>query len=150
MKRHGQAAIRIVIGLAVLVSLVAVPPAPGQAAPDDPPKKEEPAKKKPKKRKKWVEADKVYFGRTKGWDAPAEVDVDAVYAEIEEYKKILEQKLEPDDAKYVLLMAKASKRFRKAVRKAAKAGSYDLVAGTGAVHGVDDVPDITSDVIGEL
>jgi Skp family chaperone for outer membrane proteins len=47
-------------------------------------------------------------------------------------------------------MEKASRRFTGAVRKAARAGRYDLVAKLGSVENVADVPDITQDVIDRL
>jgi len=105
------------------------------------------AEEKPKKS---VDAADVYFGDAKTWDKPAEVDANQVYAKIEEYKQILDDGLKPGDAKYELLLSKASKRFSRAVKKAAKDGGYDLVARLGSVKGVDSVPNITSDVIAKL
>ena len=107
-------------------------------------------KKRKKKKKKSVPKKDVFLGKHNAFETPAEVDVSKVYAEIEEYKTILEKKLEPEEAEYSILLSKASSRFRKAVRKAAKAGGYDLVARLGSVKGVDDVPDISQDVIDEL
>lgn len=102
------------------------------------------------KPKKSVDASDVYVGDAAKWEKPAEVDADKVYAKIDEYKEIVDGKLKPGDAKYELLICKASKRFRCAVKKAAKGGSYDLVAKIGAVKGVTGVPDITSDAIEKL
>jgi len=121
-------------------------PARGVALAED--TKEE--KKEPEKPKKSVAADAVYFGDSREWSKPAEVDPDQVYAKIDEYKEILDKGLKAGDPKYELLMCKASKRFTCAVKKAAKEGTYDLVAKLGAVKGVDSVPDITSDVIAKL
>jgi hypothetical protein len=121
-------------------------PSRGVAFADD--AKEE--KKEAEKPKKSVAAADVYFGDAREWSKPAEVDADKVYAKIDEYKEILDKGLKAGDPKYELLMCKASKRFSCAVRKAAKDASYDLVAKTGAVKGVDSVPDITSDVIAKL
>ena len=102
------------------------------------------------KPKKSVDASDVYVGDAAKWEKPAEVDADKVYAKIDEYKEIVDNKLKPGDPKYELLICKASKRFRCAVKKAAKGGSYDLVAKIGAVKGVTGVPDITSDAIEKL
>jgi len=107
-------------------------------------------KKDAEKPKKSVAASDVYFGDAREWSKPAEVDADQVYAKIDEYKEILDKGLKSGDPKYDLLMCKASKRFTCAVKKAAKDGSYDLIAKLGAVKGVDSVPDITSDVIAKL
>ena len=106
--------------------------------------------KETEKSKKSVDKADVYVGDAAKWDKPAEVDADKIYAKIEEYREIVDGKLKPDDPKYELLMCKASKRFRCAVKKAAKNGSYDLVAKIGAVKGVSEVPDITSNAIEKL
>lgn len=100
--------------------------------------------------KKSVDAADVYYGDAREWSKPAEVDAALVYAEIEEYKQIQDEKLEASDARYGVLMSKATKKFKCAVRKAAKDGEYDLVAKIGAVKGVDSVPTITAAVIGKL
>ena len=71
-------------------------------------------------------------------------------AKIDEYKEIVDKGLKPGDAKYEILMSKASKRFCKAVKKTAKDGGYDLVARISCVKGCGTVPDITSDVVSNL
>lgn len=100
--------------------------------------------------KKSVDADAVYFGNARDFSKAAEVDPDSVYAEIEEYKKILRDKLQASDPEYGILMSKASKKFLAAVRAAAKDGSYDLVARCGAVKGCGTLPNITADVKAKL
>jgi hypothetical protein len=100
--------------------------------------------------KKSVDADDVYVGDAKKWDKPAEVDADKVYAKIEEYKQIVDGGLKPGDAKYEILMSKAAKRFRSALKKTAKDAGYDLVAKLGAVKGVSTPPDVTADAIANL
>lgn len=100
--------------------------------------------------RKTVDADAVFFGDAREWSKPAEVDADAVYAQIEEYKRIVEEKIDPSDPKYGVLMSKARKRFLAAVRTVAKDGGYDLVARLGSVQGVAGVPNLTQDVIGKL
>ena len=102
------------------------------------------------KAKKSVEPADVYVGDSKKWDKPAEVDADKIYAKIDEYKQVLDDGLKPGDAKYEILMSKATKRFCGAVKKAAKDGGYDLVAKIGSVKGVATPPDITADAIKAL
>jgi hypothetical protein len=128
------------------VAALAVPAAPGHAGDASGRALLQDAEKP----KKHVEADAVYFGDAAEWKKPAVVDADAVFREIDEYKQILEEKLESSDPKYGVLMSKASRRFSAAVRAAAKEGEYDLVARVGSVHGVDSVPVITQDVIRKL
>lgn len=110
-----------------------------------------PVQDAPEKPKRTVEAADVYYGDPASeWSKPAEVDADAVFAEIEEFKRIRDEKIEPGDAKYDLLLSKATRRFKAAVRAAAKDGGYDLVAKIGAVKGCDSVPAITQTVISKL
>jgi hypothetical protein len=104
----------------------------------------------PEKPKKSVDPADVYYGDATKWEKPAEVDADKVYANIDEYKEIIDKGLKPGDAKYEILMCKASKKFSKAVKKTAKDAGYDLVARKGSVKGVESVPDITSDVVSNL
>lgn len=99
---------------------------------------------------KSVDASDVYLGDAKKWEKAAEVDADKVYAKIDEYKEIVDGGLKPGDAKYELLMAKASKRFHCAIKKAAKDGGYDLVAKRGTVKNAGVVPDLTADAIAKL
>ena len=106
------------------------------------PKSPEPAKS--------VDPEAVFYGDARDWKKAAEVDASLVYAEIDEYKQIRDEKLQASDARYGVLLSKANKRFKCAVRKAAKDGEYDLVAKIGSVKGVDSVPSITSAVIGKL
>ncbi len=111
---------------------------------------DEPAKQEKKKPRPTVDAAAVYFGNASNFHKPAEVDTNRVWAEIPEYKKLLEDELEPGSAAYELLLEKASRRFTSAVRKAARAGGYDLVARSGSVKNVTDVPDLTQSVIDRL
>ena len=99
---------------------------------------------------KSVDASDVYLGDAKKWEKAAVVDADKVYAKIDEYKEIVDNGLKPGDAKYELLLAKASKRFHCAIKKAAKDGGYDLVARSGSVKNAGAVPDITADAIAKL
>lgn len=140
---HGRTKLAAALLLGLAVSTLSVELShPAVAVAEE---KETPEAKKPR-----VDADAVYYGRTTGFKSPAEVDVDAVYAAIPEYRKLLEKELEPEDAEYVLLMTKASRRFKKAVRAAARALQHDLVARIGSVENVDDVPDISQEVIDRL
>ena len=111
---------------------------------------DEPAKQEKKKPRPTVDAAAVYFGNAGNFHKPAEVDTNRVWAEIPEYKKLLEDELEPGSAQYEVLLEKASRRFTTAVRKAARAGGYDLVARSGSVKNVKDVPDLTQSVIDRL
>ena len=98
-----------------------------------------------------IDATQVYYGRAATCKTPAVVDADRAFRAIPEYKKILDDKLTDADARYSLLLVKATRKFRAAVEAAATAGGYDLVANTGAVDWPGhDVPDITDSILQSL
>ncbi len=96
----------------------------------------------------------VYLGNPRLFKKPCAVSADTVYRAIPEYREILEKNLTDKDVRYHFLMKKASEKFSKAIRDAATDGSYDLVAGVGAVSPANAdtpaVPDVTTTVIGKL
>jgi len=98
-----------------------------------------------------VDPDGLYFGDKTYPKTPAVIAAASVWAEIPEYKKIVEEELGEDDPKYHLLMKKATERFSKALRKAAKRGSHDVIGETGSIEAKDaeqdKIPDITDDLI---
>ncbi len=95
------------------------------------------------------DADKVYYGKGKHPEAPAVIKADDVWGEIPEYKKIVEDDLDEDDAEYHILMKKATERFEKALKDEAKREEYDLIAEVGAVksNSGKKIPDATKDLI---
>lgn len=110
--------------------------------------KKEEAKKVEKEDRPTVDATQVYFGKAATCKSPATVDADQVFQAIPEYKTILADKLTEADARYSLLMVKATKKFRAAIEAAATGGGYDLVGNTGSVTWPGhDVPDITASVL---
>ncbi|MBI3096973.1 MAG: hypothetical protein HYY93_01825 [Planctomycetes bacterium] len=96
-----------------------------------------------------TEGARVYYGDRKSFKAPAQVDAAAVFGHIKEYREIRERKLTSKDPEYWLLIEKANRRFYRAVKKAAKAAAWDLVAEKGSFHVPEgsSVPDGTQDVI---
>lgn len=135
----------VVAGLALaFAALPVVVPTPAARADEPAGKTEE------KTEEKAVASDAVYFGDAREWAKPAEVDADAVYGAIPEYRQIVDEKIDPSDAKYDLLMAKARKKFVAAIRTVAKDGGYDLIARVGSVKGAGAVPNVTTDVVAKL
>lgn len=68
-----------------------------------------------------------------------------------EYREIARRRLRPNTAEWCFLAKSASDKFRTAIEKTVKAGSYDLIAETGAVT-VDGVSalDVTAEVLAHL
>jgi len=70
-----------------------------------------------------------------------------VFQAIPEYRKILAEKLTEKDARYSILMLRATKKFKAAVEAAAGAEGCDLVGNLGSVtwkgHVIPDVTETT-------
>lgn len=100
---------------------------------------------------KATDVDKVYYGNPRLFKKPAVISADRVYAQIPEYKEILDKGLTEKDPRYHFLMKKASERFNEAVKQMARDMDHDLVAETGTVKKVkeeaQEPPDRTDDVI---
>jgi hypothetical protein len=103
-----------------------------------------------------VDEGDIYLGDPTSFSKPAVVDVDRVYHQIPEYRQIVERDIDQSDPKYLILMRKASDKFRAALRDAGDAEGYDLIGATGAIRpkgkdkGKRKVPDITKLVISKL
>ena len=96
-----------------------------------------------------VKSDEIYFGSGKHPKAPGVMTADDVWAVIPEYKQILEDELTDEDARYHLLMRKATERFSKALKKLAKRDSYDMLGETGSIKalGKKKIPEVTKEMI---
>jgi hypothetical protein len=96
-----------------------------------------------------VKADEIYYGSGKHPKAPGVMEADTVWAEIPEYKQILEDELTDEDAQYHLLMKKAAERFSKCLKKLAKRDSYDMLGETGSIKalGKKKIPVVTKEMI---
>ena len=133
------------VGLFLAVLAYALLVTPGMATGDD-----AATKQKPKPKITINEAD-IYLGDPHDFKKPAVVDVDAVYAKIPEYRKILDREMDQSNPRYLFLLRAASDRFRTALDAAADAGGYDLIGGLGSIKiEGKTIPNITSKVIAKL
>lgn len=91
----------------------------------------------------------IYYGNGDHPKAPAVILADDVWAEIPEYKQIVEEELTDDDPEYHLLLKKATRRFTEALRKAATRDGYDMIGEVGAIkaNGKNKIPNITDDLV---
>jgi hypothetical protein len=96
-----------------------------------------------------VKPEEIYFGSGKHPKAPGVMTADDVWAAIPEYKRILEDELTDEDARYHLLMKKAAERFSKALKKLAKRDSYDMLGEDGSIKalGKKTIPAVTKEMI---
>jgi len=98
-----------------------------------------------------VNSDSIYYGSGKHPKTPAVCDADEVWAEIPEYQTIVEEELTASDARYHLLLKRATKRFQRALKKLAEREGYDMIGETGSIKAVGDekkeIPTATKDLI---
>jgi len=98
-----------------------------------------------------VDASAIYFGDGSHPKTPAIIEANKVWAEIPEYKKILDQNLTEDDPEYHILMRKATERFEKALKKVADREKYDMIGELGSIRSVGEdkkeIPDATQQLI---
>ena len=98
-----------------------------------------------------VDEDGIYYGAGKHPKTPAITEADDVWAEIPEYKQIVDEELDEDDANYHILMKKATERFSKALKKIAERDGYDMIGEKGSIESKGDkkkkIPDITKELI---
>lgn len=108
-------------------------------------------KKGSEKPKITIDKAGIYYGDPTDFEKPAVVDVDEIYMSIPEYQEIVDEDLDRSKPKYLMLMRAASKKFRTALKKAAKAKGYDLIGGLGSIKiKGKKVPEITDLVISKL
>jgi len=94
---------------------------------------------------------RLYLGDPSWCEKPAQVDVNAIYQHISEYREIKEKRLKKDGPRYYFLLIEAGKRFRKALAAVARKQGFDVVGGLGAIEFPDrEIPDITEEVIAAL
>ena len=97
-----------------------------------------------------VDESLVYYGNPARFRKAGEIVCDAVFREIPEYRKIIEEGL-TEGVRYDFLLLRANAKFRKALRKVHRHEGYDLIAEVGAVRiEGKTIPDITSQVIDAL
>ena len=96
-----------------------------------------------------IDQGNVYYGSLDNAKNPAEVVASSVFDKIPEYQEIKRRGLDEEDSEYWTLLAKANKKFYKAVRKAAKKDKHDVVVEKGTAD-LKDAPDITQKVIDAL
>jgi hypothetical protein len=100
-----------------------------------------------------LDASKVYLGnpkKAKNVKKPAVLKIRKVYAVIPAYQRIIDEDLTKSDARYHLLMAEATRTFRKALKKVAVERGHDFVAESGAITSGSPLPDLTKIVIKKI
>lgn len=78
-----------------------------------------------------VDAKKVYWGATTGFDKAGEVDYESVLKATPEAQQLKKEKVQRGTGKYWILMSQASDRATRAIAEIGQSTDYDLIA----VHG---------------
>lgn len=86
---------------------------------------------------------KVYHGYPDAFTTPAVVDSARVLDSLPSMKRIRDEKVVRDTAKWHLLINEANQHFQRLIRTVAKEGGYDLVAEVGFVTGPRAIPNAT-------
>ncbi len=100
-----------------------------------------------------LDRTKVFWGDTKSFEKPGEVDFDEVIKATPEYQEVKKDKIKRGTGKFWLLMSKASTRALRAIAQVGEDTEYDLVAAKGYLGKLKPpVPakDITELVISEI
>jgi len=86
---------------------------------------------------------KVYHGYADAFTSPAAVESTRVMDALPAMKKIRDEKVQKDSARWYVLINEANQQFQRALRTVAKEGGYDLIAEVGAVTGSKAIPNVT-------
>ena len=94
----------------------------------------------------------VYYGNASTSKTPSVIEAQQVFDVIPAYREIVRRGLTEDDPDYWVLLKKANKAFKAAVKRGAKKDDKDLVAEVGAIELTDGgaIPDITDTVVAEV
>ena len=90
-----------------------------------------------------LDRTKVYHGFADAFAAPAVVEASRVMDVLPATKKIREEKVPKDSARWYVLINEANQQFQRVLRTVAKDGGHDLVAEVGSVTGSKPIPNVT-------
>ncbi len=94
-----------------------------------------------------VDRSKVYHGLADSFSSPATVVSTRVFDTLPAMKKIEEEKVKRDTARWHVLIKEANEQFQKALKTVSKENEYDLIAEEGAVTGSKAIPNVTDQAI---
>ena len=97
-----------------------------------------------------VNKSRIYYGDPYNFKMPGEIKAHKVFNTISEFKQIEEGKIKSSDAEYWILMRRANKKFRLALKRVSSRFGYDLIGEIGCIRTEAKVPDITPVVIVEI
>ena len=93
-----------------------------------------------------IQVDKVRYGTIAEWESQGKptvpiVDSKKIYLELPSYKTILKEKLKKGQARYNILMVKATKTYKSKLKDLSRKHNYIIIVEKGGVvsHPVKDV-----------
>lgn len=95
-----------------------------------------------------VDAKKVYWGSTAGFEKAGEVDYDAVLKTTPECKQMKKDRIERGTGKYWILLNQATDRATRAITEVGQDTEYDLIAQRGYLASL--TPAIPADDVTQL
>jgi len=97
-----------------------------------------------------VRKSRIYYGDPYDFSNPGEIKAISAFNAISEFQRIKQERIRPSDAEYWILMRKANRKFRLALKRVSIKCEYDLIGEIGSIRIDADVPDITGEVIIEI
>ena len=97
-----------------------------------------------------VNKSRIYYGDPYNFKMPGEIKAYKVFNAISEFKQIKEENIKSSDAEYWILMRRANKKFRLALKRVSNKHGYDLIGEIGFVRTRAEVDNITVPVILEI
>jgi hypothetical protein len=100
-----------------------------------------------------LDAQKVFWGVTTGFEKAGEIDYDQAVKSTPEYGKLKKDKVERGSGKYWILMSQASERTTRAITRVGQDTEYDLIALQGYLGSLQPpIPadNITQKVVDEV
>jgi len=88
--------------------------------------------------------EEIYYGSSRRFSRPAEINARRVFMAIPAYKEIIEKNIDKTSALYLVKLAEANEVFRETIRRFAEANNYDLICEEGKMEGAYNA---TEDVI---
>jgi hypothetical protein len=98
-----------------------------------------------------VKEEKIYYGTTKEYSSPAQLELNKVLEATKECQRIKKEKIKSDNPLYWILVQRANEKVQAAIKKVATDKKYDLVGELGYITGyTKPIPEITQQVVEAL
>lgn len=100
-----------------------------------------------------VDAQKIFYGSSENFEAPARVNYQKIVKATPEYSSIKKKKIVSGSAKYWILISKASDRAQRLIKEVGEETNFDLVVADGYLETMEpaiEAEDVTELVLEKL